>query len=133
MAELQRIYQAEFLEEWNRAYNDWYGKFSLCAKEPVRCYWDGYSEFHFSEPISDFWCHIWNGPHCIYGRKELIPGVTIVTNTNSSPMFLSPKEVVEKFEFSHKNPFTGKWELSGTTYSNRLETIMDQIRKNAEA
>ncbi len=131
--ELQRIYQPEFLEEWHRAYNDWYGKFSLCAKEPVRCYWDGYSEVHFSEPVSDFWCHIWNGPHCIYGRKELIPGVTIVTNTNSSPMFLSPKEVVEKFEFTNRNPFTGELEANGTTYSCRLESIKDQIRTNAEA
>lgn len=132
MAELPRIYQSEFLEEWNRAYNDWYGKFSLHAKKPVHCYWDGYSEVHF-DPVSDFWCHIWKGPHCIYGRKELIPGVTIVTNTNSNPIFLSPKEVMDKFEFSHRNPFTGKWELSGTTYSVRLEAIKASIFANAEA
>lgn len=130
MEKLQRIYQPEFLKEWKRAYDDWYGKFSLHALVPVRCYWDGYSEVHF-EPMSDFWCHIWHGPHCIYGRKELIPGVTIVTNTNSSPMFLSPKEVIEKFEFSHRNPFTGGKEQVGTTYYNRLEVIKAQIRKNA--
>lgn len=133
MAELQKIYQQEFLEEWKRAYDDWYGKFSLHARVPVRCYWNGYSEAHFSDPVSDFWCHIWNGPHCIYGRKELIPGVTIVTNTQASPMFLSPKEVIEKFEFTNRNPFTGKLAENGTTYSNRLESIKDQIRTNAEA
>jgi len=119
--ELQRIYQTEFLEEWGRAYNDWYGKFSLHAIAPVR------------RDSSEFWCHIWNGPHCVYDSKELIPGVTIVSGTNSSPVFFTPKEVIEKFEFSRKNPFTRKCELSGTTYSKRLETIMAQIRKNAEA
>ena len=130
--DLQRIYQPEFREEWDRAYNDWYGKFSLKAKEPMRCYWDGYSEVHFSEPITDFWCHIWNGPHCVYGQNELIPGVTIVTHTNSSPMFFSPKEVMEKFDFSHCNPFTGRREPDDTTYGKRLETIKAMIKLKAE-
>ena len=133
MAELKRIYQLEFIEELNRTYNDRYGKFSLKAKEPMRCYWDGYREIHFSEPITDFWCHIWNGPHCIYGRNELIPGVTIFTHTNSDPLFFSPKEVMEKFEFSHRNPFTGKREPDDSTYGKRLEATIAQIKSNAEA
>ena len=135
MERLQRIYQKEFLEEWNRAYDDWYGKFSLHAIEPIRCYWNGYGEVHF-DPISDFWCHIWNGPHCIYGRKELIPGVTIVTvitSVNCSPMFLTPREVIEKFEFSNRNPFTNKWDIRDTPYRRRLLLIEEQIRKNAAA
>lgn len=133
MAELKRIYQPEFLNEWNVAYNDWYGKFSLKAKEPMRSYWDGYSELHFSEPLIDFWCHVWNGPHCIYGRNELIPGVTIVTHTNSNPMFFSPKEVLEKFDFTQRNPFTGRLEPDDTTYGKRLEVIKAQIKTNAAA
>ena len=90
-------------------------------------------EVHFSEPITDFWCHIWNGPHCVYGRNELIPGVTIVTHTNTSPMFFSPKEIMEKFEFSHRNPFTGKREPDDSTYGKRLEAIKAQIKTNAAA
>ena len=133
MAELKRIYQLEFLEELKRTYKDRYGKFSLRAKVPVRCYWDGYREIHFSDPLTDFWCHIWNGPHCIYGRNELIPGVTIVTHTNSEPMFFSPKEVMEKFDFSHCNPFTGRREPDDTTYGKRLEATIAQIKSNAEA
>lgn len=131
MEELKRIYNDEFLEEWNRAYNNWYGKFSLRAKEPVRQYWDGYSEVHFSDPQTDFWCHIWQGPHCVFGRTELIPNVTIVTGANCSPMFFTPKEIVEKFDFSNRNPFTGKWEAPSTTYGKALQRLKEQIQHNA--
>ena len=129
--ELETIYHEEFLKEWNRAYDDWYGKFSLTANEPIRSYWDGYSELQFSEPLRDFWCHIWSGPHCIFCRKELIPGVTIVTGTNCSPMFFTPKDIVEKFKFTHRNPFTGHLEPKETTHHKRLTAIEETIRNNA--
>ena len=128
--ELQRIYITEFRKEWDRAYDNWFGKFRIQAKKPMREYFDGYSMVCF-DPREFFWCHIWNGPHCVFGAMELIPGVTIVTGTNSSPMFFTPKQIVEDFSFADADPFTGKYVPNHSDYWKILRDIENNIKANA--
>ena len=128
--ELKRIFADEFCEEWDKAYSNWFGKFCLKAKEPLTQYNDGYGTMVF-DPKEFFWCHIWHGPHCVYGASELIPNVTIVTGVKCSPMFFSPKDVIEKFVFADRNPFTSRYVPAHTPYWDALQEIKKQIRENA--
>lgn len=128
---MERIYMADFVKEWEKAYDDWDGKFSANAKKPISSYETGYSTHCFA-PQEEFWFHVWNGPHCIFGMKELIPGVTLVTGCRCSPMFYTPQEFVEKFTFSELNPFTGKHEEEGTHYFLKLQKLQQQILVNAK-
>ena len=129
---MKRIYQEEFIKEWNTAYDNWYGKFRIRAKQPLREYNDGYGTKVF-EPQEYFWCHLWNGPHCVFGRTELIPGVTIVSGTNSSPMFFTPKQVMEDFEYADADPFTNSRYIPSTFgYRKALNAIKAKIATNAE-
>ena len=121
----------DFVQEWEKAYNDWDGKFSAKAIEPIRTYNDGFSTRCF-EPKVNFWFHIWNGPHCIFGRTELIPGVTLVTGVKCEPMFYTPQEFIEKFEFTGLNPFTQRPEEKGSFYQQCLEKLKQQILNNAK-
>lgn len=127
---LPRIYITEFREEWDKAYDNWYGKFRIRAKEPLRQYYNGYSMCCF-DPQELFWCHIWSGPHCVFGAMELIPGVTIVTGTNSDPMFFTPKQVVENFMFDDADPFTSRYVPAHSPYWNALHDIKEKIKANA--
>ena len=129
--ELQRIYITEFRKEWDKAYENWFGKFRIQAKNPLREYFDGYST-HVFAPQEFFWCHIWNGPHCVFGRTELIPGVTIVSGTNSSPMFFSPAQIVEDFVYADANPFTGRYVPAHSAYWDSLQNIKKKIEDNAQ-
>lgn len=128
---LQRIYIDEFSKEWDKAYENWYGKFNAKAVKPISEYQDGYSTVCF-DPQEDFWFHVWNGPHCVFGAKELIPGFTLVTGCKAFPMFYSPKEFLEKFNFTFRCPFTRKLEPEGTRYHNALREIQRQIIANAK-
>ncbi len=132
MEEVKRIYVTEFVEWWeNQMYPDWDGKFSAKAKTPIREYKDGCSLVCF-EPRENFWCYLWNGPHCVFGAKELIPGQTIVTGCKCEPMFYTPQEFVELFDMDFRNPFTGKHELEGTRYHSSVLKIQKQILANAQ-
>ncbi len=127
---IKRIYITEFRKEWDKAYDNWYGKFRLRAKEPMREYNSGYGIVCF-DPRELFWCHIWNGEHCVFGAMELIPGVTIVSGTNSSPMFFTPKQVVENFVFDDADPFTSRYVPAHSPYWNALHDIKEKIKANA--
>lgn len=127
---LTRIFADEFCAEWDKAFDNWHGKFHLRAKKTMTACNGGYGTSVF-DPKESFWCHIWHGPHCIFGATELIPDVTIVTGVKCSPMFFSPKEVVEKFVFEDKNPFTSRYVPAHTPYWDALQKIKQQIRENA--
>lgn len=122
----QKIYIYEFIEEWNKAYDNWYGKFSAKAKTPISSYNDGYSTMCF-EPRENFWFFIWNGPTCLFGKQELISGVTLVTGTKTSPMFFSPTEFKQMFDFTNLNPFTGEREPEGTSYFKALHCLKEKV------
>ena len=128
---MKRIFMHEFVQEWEKAYQNWDGKFSARTNEPISSYHDGYSTVCF-EPKEVFWFHVWNGPHCVFGAKELIPNVTLVTGCKCEPMFYTPQEFVEIFEFSDLNPFTGAKEKVGTHYALSLKKLQQQILANAK-
>lgn len=129
---VKRIYLDEFRKEWNRAYNAWDSKFYLKAKNPISQYNDG-GEIRCFEPRGAFWCHLWQGEHCMFGSKELLPQVTIVSGSNTSPVFFTPTEVVEQFEIVMCNPFTNESISADSAYGKSLINIWETIKKNAEA
>ena len=125
--ELERIYQEDFLKEWNEANQNPDARFSLRAQVPLQSYWDGYNHVRLSQPQSDFWCHLWQGKHCIFGKTELIPDVTVVSGTSSSPLFFTPADVIEKFWFSDLDPISGEWTRYGSKYRETLKGIKAKI------
>lgn len=121
--ELERIYQEDFRKEWVEANANPDAKFSLRAQTPLKSYHNGYNEVNFAEPQSEFWCHLWQGKHGIFGKTELIPNTTVVSGTSASPLFFTPADVIEKFWFSDLNPITGEWEKYGTKYRETLKSL----------
>ena len=133
LKELEQITLQKF-KEHSEGVGNWYGKFSIMPKEPLEGYYDGYGYVEFSSPRSEeFWCRMWNGPHCLFGTIELIPGKTIVTGTLTEPIFYTPSEVTEFFIFTGKNPLTKQKEPEGTPYWHGLMHIKRRIREFAKA
>ncbi|MBR1840843.1 MAG: hypothetical protein IJ778_01800 [Alphaproteobacteria bacterium] len=131
--EPEMITSQQFKEYAVKAYGDGFGRFSVQAKEPVGGYYDGYGYVEFDKPREEFICCIWHGPHCVFGPNELVPNETIFSLSTSEPIFFTPAEIVAKFTFSGKNPFSGEKEPEGTPYWHGLMHIKRRIREFAKA
>ena len=124
MAETKRIYLTDYIAQWEKDYNKWEDKFSFKEKD--------------KEELPDGkrheWGHIWQGETCLFGDKELIHGVTIVSGVRNEPEIYQPEEFVKKFDFTQRNPITGKKILPSEKdfYYKAFVKNKETIEKNAK-
>lgn len=63
----------------------------------------------------------WSGPLGDVNGKALIADVTIVGGNEEYPLILSPKEFVEKYNFTNIHPFKGTIVQNGVYKKNYLK------------
>lgn len=78
-------------------------------------------------PSKQEWFFFWSGPLAVIDGKELIADVTIVGGNEEYPLILSPKEFVEKYNFTNIHPFKGTIVQNGL-YKKNLSKIKSKIR-----
>ncbi len=47
-----------------------------------------------------FSCFLWTGPNCVFDDNRLISNETIIFGPTTNPLFLSPGEFLNKYEFT---------------------------------
>ena len=117
---MRRIYLPEFVAEWCRAYDDWYGKFSAKNVD---------ESVYFGTSACEDWFMIWSGPLCVFGDDVLIPGQTLVYGCRNEPKFISMRDFKKNFVFTDHEPFTRKpvSPSSDRAYYQRLQEIKVKI------
>ncbi len=118
MEMLRKLSKEEFFALWDEAKSHPQKCFSAKSKDPRAYLGKDYGEDMF---------FIWNGATCCYDGEMLVMGLTLVCGTKEKPQFVSPRDFLQDYAFTDKNPQTGEVEPKGSAYRKALQELKQHI------